>query len=46
MRDSYYKLFDWEKDNLHENKELRDKLNKAYDGFVSAYGPLNGPAKI
>ena len=45
VRDSYYKLFDWEKDNLQENKELRDKLNKAYDGFVSAYGPLNGPAK-
>lgn len=40
IRNYYWNLFDYEKENQEENEEYRILLNKAYDKFVEHYGGL------
>ncbi|MBK5719537.1 N-6 DNA methylase [Dysgonomonas sp. Marseille-P4677] len=41
IRDIYNDLYDYEAGNLVEDADLRKKLNKSYDSFLSLYGNLN-----
>jgi Helicase conserved C-terminal domain. len=41
IRDTYFKLYSFEKENLKENEQLRSNLNKYYDSFNDRYGNLN-----
>lgn len=40
LRDTYWKLFDYEQKYLKENEELRVSLNKQYDEIFRAFGGL------
>jgi N12 class adenine-specific DNA methylase len=40
IRDSYYRLFDYEKEEQRENKEEREYLNRYYDSFIEKFGGL------
>lgn len=44
IRESYHRLYDYEANNLTEDKEEREKLNRLYDGYVLQWGYLNQKA--
>jgi N12 class adenine-specific DNA methylase len=46
VRDTYYSLFDYEKTNEIENKNLRQLLNEHYDLFISRHGGLRENGKV
>ena len=40
VRDTYWQLHDFERDNHREADELRESLNELYDGMVARFGGL------
>lgn len=46
LRDIYHCLYNDEAEHHQENKELRERLNELYDGFVRDFGNLNDKKNI
>jgi len=41
LRDSFIKLYNFEKEHLKESIYLRSELNRSYDSFVNQFGSIN-----
>lgn len=46
IRDSYFQLFDYEKEYQEENEHLREVLNENYDSFQIKYGNINAKENV